>query len=308
MSCSGFAEFDEDTAGGIIDDFAAMGGRSVEFYGGEPTCHPAFPELFRRAARIFPAVRLITNGAYLVRADVRAGIRDAAAATQVAVRVSLNAGSAPTHDAGHGVQGYFPRIVEGVYALAAEARSARIGISYLLDDENAGEIGSAFEIAARAGAEEFWLRAKTGSHGIGVIPIAPESRAAACEQIRRVCEIAGSGGSPAFHIEPWHERYLQTGTADVDTDKSYPSCYSCGASRVVVTPPGNVYACTYWRADERFLICRLADAPLGSPEFDSRRLEVLNSIRPAVHCADVICNRSAANTAVWSRRAASRAA
>ena len=72
---------------------------------------------------------------------------------------------------------------------------------------------------------------------------------------------------------------------------------------MVITPPdpGKVWACTYFRHDDRFLICDLKDTQLGSEEFEKKRLSLNESICPSLHCNGVICNKHEHNLALAKR-------
>ncbi len=76
-------------------------------------------------------------------------------------------------------------------------------------------------------------------------------------------------------------------------------------SRIVVTPPdpGVAWSCTYFRADDRFQIANLAEAPLGSACFEELRLRAIRRIDPRVECCNIICNRADANQWIHDSRA-----
>lgn len=280
----------------LLERMEDYGVRELLLYGGEPTAHPEFHRIVREAAVRVRSLRLVTNGAYLHLPRVRDAIFEASLLAEVHVRLSLNAGTEAMHDRLHGVRGFFRRIVEGAGALVEGGIS--LGISFLLEEANAPEALTAYEIAENLGAGYFSLRPKTGPHGIGLLPLGEVARRKASEAVRTMLE-----GGTRLEVPGWFVRWLDDGTPP-DLAKPYPYCYYCAATRVVVTPPdpGLVWACTYWRADPRFFVADLGKVEFGSAEFEGMRTSVNMHIRPHVHCAPVICNRNEANKAIWNGR------
>ena len=89
----------------------------VVFSGGEPTLHPALPELLAAArARGFATVEIQTNG---VRCADRAYAESLVAAGLTKATVSLHSMDADTSDAITRMPGAFPRTVAGLHHLAA---------------------------------------------------------------------------------------------------------------------------------------------------------------------------------------------
>ncbi len=286
------------TARRLISRFAEeYGVREVLLYGGEPTIHPHFGAIVRHAARCVPIVRVVTNGAFLEKPCVAKALKAAAEEAEVSVRVSLNAGTQATHEELHKVKGFFPRVVRGMKAL--KGSNVNLSVSYLLEEANANEVLQAYLISTEVGATDFWLRPKTGVHGIGLIPLSQATRGVVLNVIERLTQ---QTDAPVFRVDSWFLRYLQSGCPP-RTTKPYPMCYYCGASRLVITPPepGVVWSCPYWRADKRFLVADLSEVPFGSPEFERCRIAAIQRIFPPSHCARVICNRNEANKAIWER-------
>ena len=293
--------FTTATALKLIRQFADLGGEEVLFYGGEPTAHPDFPTFVRYAAGCMEKVRIVTNGAYLADRAIAEAICTAGERTDVSIRVSLNAGTPETHDALHRVEGFFPRVLEGMACITSASDRVHVGVSFLLEEANAAEVGEAYDRAAEVGAGGFWVRPKTGLHGIGPLPIdSLSAREAALAGLR---DLSDRRSGPELYVEPWHIPFLERGELP-DTRKPFPSCYYCAASRLVVSPPGpgQVWACTYFRAHAEFLVADLTDVELGSPEFERRRIDAIRRIVPGRDCAGVICNRAEANKAIWARR------
>lgn len=304
MVHSRHASLQTATACRLISLFVAHGGNEVLFYGGEPTVHPGFPRAVHHAARLAATVRLVTNGTRLAHPRVAEALAEAARTTNLAVRVSLNAGTPETHAQHFGVNGLFYVALQGMKTVAEAG--VPLGVSFLLGDDNAAEIKQAYEVARQVRATDFWLRPKTGLHSIGLTPLSSASRNLALRAIDELSRPTHTH-APRFHLQQWHRRFLDDGTLP-DTTKPYPRCFYCGASRIVITPPepGVAWSCAYWRADERFLIADLSQVEFGTEEFGRRRLQAIGRICPQRDCAGVICDRNDLNEAAWERLARSK--
>ncbi|MBN1675671.1 MAG: radical SAM protein [Kiritimatiellae bacterium] len=293
--------FRTETACKLISQFVRQGGgEEVLLYGGEPSSHAGFPDVVRHAAQCACRINVVTNGSFLHKPYVAGALREAATRAQVTVRVSLNSGTAPTHEKLHRAKGYFGKVVVGMRRLTEGGSAVHLGVSFLLEEANAAEIKKAYRIAAAVGAQDFYVRPKTGLNGIDVLPMSVPARRAALDAVQTLSDQATSG--PAVHVSPWHLRFLATNVTP-DTSKPYPACYYCAASRLIVTPPepGRVWACTFWRADPRFFVADLGEVELGSPEFEDLRQAAVRRIRPGIDCASVICNRHEQNLEIWDR-------
>jgi len=290
------------TACRLISQFADYGGREVLLYGGEPTFHPHFPIILRHAARTMPLIRLVTNGAFLAKPQITDAICEAAEETQLSVRVSLNAGTPETHEKLHRVKGFFYRVVKGMETIRNRSKAVDLSVSFLLEEDNASEVLRAYEISTRVGASLFWLRPKTGLHGIGLLPLSSSACEIVLEALWEIKTRFESGMGPGLHVEPWFLSFLEYGVPP-DTSKPYPTCYYCAAARLVITPPepGIVWSCTYWRADPRFFVADLSKVPFASDEFEQLRIAANRRVFPQRDCGEVICNRSDANKAIWER-------
>lgn len=290
------------TACRLISQFADYGGRELLLYGGEPTAHPHFPTILRHAARNFPLVRVVTNGSFLVKPKIADAICEVAEETELSVRVSLNAGTPETHERLHRVKGFFHRVVRGMETIKRRCGTLNLGVSFLLEEANASEVYRAYEISRDVGAELFWLRPKTGLHGIGLLPLSRSACGTVLEAVWMIEEQQDNDSGPRLYVESWFLRFLESGDLP-DISKPYPACYYCGAARLVITPPdpGVVWSCTYWRADMRFHIANLSEVPLGSAEFERLRIAANRRIFPPRDCSKVICNRNEANKAIWER-------
>jgi sulfatase maturation enzyme AslB (radical SAM superfamily) len=238
-----------------------------------------------------PLIRLVTNGALLAKPQIADSICEAAEETRLSVRVSLNAGTSKTHEKLHRVKGFFYRVVKGMETIRNGSKAVDLSVSFLLEEDNASEVLQAYEISTGVGASLFWLRPKTGLHGIGLLPLSPRAREAVLEALWEIEARFESGSGPRLHIEPWFLSFLEYGVPP-DTSKPYPTCYYCAAARLVITPPepGIVWSCTYWRADLRFFVADLSKVPFASDKFEQLRIAANRRIVPQRDCRRVICH------------------
>jgi len=300
MSHSRRACLHRNTISAILKRFKDWGGQVLQLYGGEPTAHPDFADILMCAAGMFSKVELVTNGAFLNMPQIAGSIISAANETQETVRVSLNAGTAKTHALLHGAEDYFTRVVHGMNMLRAGDSNVNLGVSFLVEEANVHEIVQAYDVAVEAAATAFWLRPKSGPNSIGLILLSNAARTAVCEAILDITSRCNGNRQPELRVEPWFIAYLE-GNAVPDTAKPYTSCFYCAAARIVITPPdpGEVWSCTYRRADARFHVASLSDAPLGSEDFERQRVAAIQRISPPLDCAGVICMWNEANLAIW---------
>lgn len=234
----------------LISQFADQGGQEVRLYGGEPTVHKHFGTIVRHAAKCVDFIRVVTNGSLLKSPSVSEALKAASETAKLSVRVSLNAGMPQTHERLHRVSGFFPEVLKGIESLSSSG--IQLGVGYLVEEANANEVFRAYEITRECGATDFWLRPKTGLHGIGLAPMSLAARQAVLESIAKLMQ-CDQVTDPKLHLQSWFPSFLEAELLP-DTAKSYPACYYCAASRLVITPPdpGVVWACTYWRAHPRF--------------------------------------------------------
>lgn len=300
---SRYTSLSTSTALTLISQFIDQGGSEIRIYGGEPTLFPEFASIVKHAAQSADSVRVVTNGSLLEKSAIAEALKGAAEVSELSVRVSLNSGTPRTHEELHGVKGFFPKVLRGIENLSNS--SVQLGVSFLVEDANANEVLKAYEIATQLGVTDFYLRAKTGLHGIDVIEMSTYAREAVLEAIGLIQH--NKAVCPKLHVSPWYADFLEAGDPP-DTAKSYTSCYYCGAARLIVTPPepGVVWSCTYFRGDPRFHIASLGDVPFDSSEFENRRIAAIRRIFPPRDCAGVICDRDFLNRTIWELKKSER--
>lgn len=117
----------------LIGDAAAAGCRKLQFIGGEPTLHPALPELLRHAHRHgFELIEVFTNGTGLGKR-----LRTALVECGAALAFSVYADSAAPHDAVTRTAGSFARTAANLRWARAAGLPVRVGIIGVDADEAA---------------------------------------------------------------------------------------------------------------------------------------------------------------------------
>ena len=133
----------------IVDDLIAMGVKAVTFSGGgEPLIYPQIAETVRRLAAGGIKIGILTNGVAL-----RGDVAEAFAEHATWVRVSIDAADGETYARSRRVPAaFFDRILDNVRNFAKMTRSAAIGFSFIVTQDNAAALRDFCELASRAGA------------------------------------------------------------------------------------------------------------------------------------------------------------
>ncbi|MGB2988210.1 MAG: radical SAM protein, partial [Phycisphaerae bacterium] len=139
----------------LLDKLKAADINEVLFTGGgEPLLNRGTPEAMNYATEIgIPRVGLYTNGALITPASARAVL----AAAPAYIRVSLNSGTPGVYRQHHNpldsAIDYFERTLEGIEFLAKAKQTcgskSSLGISYLVDANNVGDVTEAARLVAK---------------------------------------------------------------------------------------------------------------------------------------------------------------
>ena len=126
----------------LLGEFKDLGVQSVTFTGGgEPLIHPYAAKIFATASELGLQWGLVTNGVLL-----KGKVADECAAHATFVRISLDAGSAATHQVTHGIRvPQFDDILRNLRALRRLSSTLTIGASFCVQPANAAEV---YEAAA----------------------------------------------------------------------------------------------------------------------------------------------------------------
>lgn len=141
-----------------LRDFKEMGGKCVELTGGgEPSIYPHFKEMFREMINLDLQYSLITNG---VRITDEIGQLIGPKMTWT--RVSLDAGTKETYRKVHrGGKDDFDKAVKSIEYLRKYSQNPefRLGVGYVVCNDNYTEMYEACKIAREAGAHNFKVSA-----------------------------------------------------------------------------------------------------------------------------------------------------
>ncbi|MEJ2700437.1 MAG: radical SAM protein [Desulfuromonadales bacterium] len=129
----------------VVEEFAALGGQTIRFTGGEPLCHPGWLEVLRAARRLgLSGVGLQTNG-MLFRDEQVAALRELDF-PGFSIHISLDGASASTHDLVRG-RGAFRGVLRGLEVLVRGGLGPRITLFFTEMRHNLEEIPAVLELA-----------------------------------------------------------------------------------------------------------------------------------------------------------------
>lgn len=140
----------------IVSDLIAMGVKAVTFSGGgEPLLYPSLPGVVARLAEGGVKVATLTNGSLLGGAAA-----DAFARYGTWVRVSIDAWDGPSYVRSRRVgPGEFDKVMGNLSAFAARGSSCMLGVSFIVDRDNAGHLAEFCAQAKAAGVASVKLSA-----------------------------------------------------------------------------------------------------------------------------------------------------
>lgn len=156
----------------LIEEFAALGGESIRFTGGEPLCHPDCLELMLYARSTgLSGVSMQTNG--MLFKDEQIAILRELDFPGLAIQISLDGATAKTHDLVRG-KGAFRGALNGIRRLVQAGLARRLTIFFTEMRHNLEEILAVLKLADAMGISSV----VTGSlvlcgRAAGESPVAP---------------------------------------------------------------------------------------------------------------------------------------
>lgn len=135
----------------LIEEFAALGGESIRFTGGEPLCHPDWLALMKFARNSgLSGVLLQTNGMLFSDEQITA-LRELDF-PGLAIQISLDGATAKTHDLVRG-KGAFRGALGGIRRLVQAGLARRLTIFFTEMRHNLHEIPAILELADGMGID-----------------------------------------------------------------------------------------------------------------------------------------------------------
>jgi len=152
----------------ILTDFAAMGGKAVQFTGGgEPTLHPQCAELMSFARELGLDIALVTNGVKLdhdLRDVLLQSRSEALPGVAQWTRISIDAGNPETYTSIRRVPvAHWARMFNNLRALVSERNAAKaplvIGVGFVVTRENWREVLDCARIVSGLGVDNLRISA-----------------------------------------------------------------------------------------------------------------------------------------------------
>lgn len=216
------------TAHALLGDLADMGCKTINFSGGgEPTLHPYFGALLKRAVDLQMRTWIVTHGGLMHRHFEHLLLADH-------VRISLDASNEAEHMEMHGSKpGEFGKVCENIAELCkrrVKPGALEVGIAYIVADCNssAGSIRSVLEFAASNSVDFIHFR-----------PLSEDTPARFTEPWEQVASTIEriACDYPSVKVFPLSKR-----SRDVFQQREFESCYSA-FTNAVISANGEVCAC-----------------------------------------------------------------
>lgn len=211
----------------IIAQAYELGTRSILFIGGgEPMSHSKTVEAIVFANELGLSVGLVTNGTLIKPGDI-----DLLKNYATYVRISLDSGSAQTHNEMHRSKDY-DQVIANVKSLSTKPRRSTIGISYFVSELNFHEVSKTTATIKSLGAD--YIQFKTYA-GIGISSDWYQILLNEIEKSLALCDAD-------FDV------YVMDNIFDTNTfqARTYSKCH-WQAFKTIINADGNVYLCTQKR-------------------------------------------------------------
>ncbi len=230
----------------LLDELRELGVQSITFTGGgEPLVHPQAAAILSHAASLGFKIGLVTNGRRLVGA-----VADVLATHATFVRVSLDAGTAQTHQLLHATATpEYERILSNMQAFVDMAPGVTVGASFCVFDVNYPEIEFAAARVKALGGRYLEVRPvfPTEWRGGGFAnPLTAELVDAARAQLAEAKDRHDGDG---FKVIGMIHRFDQV----LDKAKPYSKC-QIGPLTTVINATGDVYHCCIQRGMPEFAV------------------------------------------------------
>jgi MoaA/NifB/PqqE/SkfB family radical SAM enzyme len=252
-----WVQFPTSRAVNLMHELAACGVKAITFTGGgEPLVHRDAAAILETAAAQQLEYGVVTNGV-----NLRGAAQREIAAHAVFVRVSLDAGTAETHQFTHGTKTpQFHSIIANLRATRALAGPRlTIGASFCVMDQNWKEIYAAAKLVKDAGGNYLEVRptfpTEWRGDGWGTA-LAPEHVEDAQTEIAHARAHLDGGG---FHVIGMVDRF----DALAAPAKPFTKCQT-GALTTVIGADGRLWWCCVQRGQEFFNTANVLTQPFAT--------------------------------------------
>jgi MoaA/NifB/PqqE/SkfB family radical SAM enzyme len=246
-----WVQFETARAVRLMDELAAVGVQSITFTGGgEPLVHKAAGAILQRAADAGLAFGVVTNGF-----NLKGEAREVIARSATFLRVSLDAGSAETHQFAHGTK--TPQFHQILANLAETRRLAgprlTIGASFCVMDQNWREIYAAAKLVTEAGGNYLEVRPTFPTDWRGDGWGHALSPAHVDDAKVELAHAQAHLDSDTFHVIGLIDRFDRLATPE----KKYDAC-RIGPLVTVIGADGRLWQCCVQRGQPFFNIASIA--------------------------------------------------
>src|SRR6185436_2780554 len=237
-----WVQFPTERALSLLEELAACGVRAVTFTGGgEPLVHKQAAAILEKAAAVGLEFGVVTNGF-----NLRGSAQDVIAQHAKFVRVSLDAGTAETHQFTHGTKTpQFHAILANIAATRAKSERLTIGASFCVMDQNWKEVYAAAKAVKDAGGNYLEVRPvyPTDWRGDGFVPDLTHVDEARTEILHARAHL----DTATFRVIGMVERF----DAVAAPQKDFEKCRT-GALTTVIGADGRIWWCCVQRGQEFF--------------------------------------------------------
>lgn len=245
----------------LLDDLQTLGVKAVEVTGGgEPLAYPHIVELLRELDRRNFKIGLVTNGTLAQRIDGGYGLARLCAANLQWVRISIDAADAHTYARMRKVpMSQFHRPWELASQLGAMRGimrpDFRLGLGFVIDNENVGEVYEFVRMAKASGADNVRLSVTFSSQDLDHF----QDQGALRMAIAMAEKAERDFDSPAFRVHNQTVRRMEELETPV---QDYPSCPTANVL-CVVEGAGDVFTCCTFTGSRKGKLGNIRDGFLA---------------------------------------------
>ncbi|MCP2318262.1 radical SAM additional 4Fe4S-binding SPASM domain-containing protein [Nocardia amikacinitolerans] len=212
-----------------------MGGDKLTILGGEPTLHPFYVDSIRAASKIGYGHVITTTNA---QQPARKKFAKLEPSDFAYVQVSLDGGSAETHDAVRG-QGTFDIAMETTAELCDRGFDTRIICT--VNKANEQDVLNLLDIADDIGASlvKYHVFSTIGTgHGNPDMAMTPPEWVAFCDTLE--------DAAPEYETRVWFQpTYARRDQMERYAGEGYQGCIGRTLDRISIFPDGRAYVCSY---------------------------------------------------------------